>query len=131
MKNRRDADTGPRRLAEIEALLRAEPLCLSGLCSATGLKEGAVRRYLNLLRGKGVPIRVVEWRKDRGPFALVPYYKAEPGLSATKRGAAVDDASAPDIDIERLISKENARKAALIKPRRDPMTIMFFGEYVK
>lgn len=117
------------QLSKLEALLREAPITYAGLSEAMGLKDSSVRRYLQLLRNQGLPVRIAGWEKPklyncRPKFTL----GREPDAPRPKSGDEETEAVA-DAALDALIERDVLRKLAKIRPRRDPIITMFFGEY--
>ena len=121
--------TKEMQLARIECLLREGTFSYAALATAVGLKDSSVRRYVKMLQGRGLRLRVAGWenpmRLDCRPLFTVG---TEPDVVRPRRGVRTGD-TMDDAVLERLITRENAKKLAKITPRRDPIITMFFGEY--
>lgn len=122
-------NTKEQQLARIEFLLREGPVSYATLATAVGLKDSSIRRYVKMLQGRGLRLRVAGWenpmRLDCRPLFTVGM---EPDVIRPRRRVRAGD-TMDDVVLERLITRENAKKLAKIKPRRDPIITMFFGEY--
>lgn len=122
-------NTKELQLARIECLLREGSFSYAALATAVGLKDSSVRRYVKILQGRGLPLRIAGWENPL-LFNYRPRFTVgmEPDVMRPTIGAP-DAAVMDDAVLEKLITRENAKKLAKIKPRRDPIITMFFGEY--
>ena len=122
-------NTKELQLARIECLLREGPFSYAALATAVGLKDSSVRRYVKILQGRGLPLRIAGWENPL-LFNYRPLFTVgmEPDVIRPRRRVRAGD-TMDDVVLERLITRENAKKLAKIKPRRDPIITMFFGEY--